>query len=122
MEQSILKSTKKMVGLDADYDVFDLDILTCINSALSTLNQIGVGIEEGFEVEDDQLEWSHLLGDDPRLNSVKTYVHLKVRLLFDPPATSFVITSMEKQIQELEWRLMVAVDPPYSSRGDLADV
>lgn len=104
---SILDSTKKILGLDPEYDVFDVDIITHINSAFFTLNQLGVGPVEGFMIEDDTTTWSEYLGGQINLNAVKTYVYLRVRLLFDPPQTSFAISAMEKQIQELEWRLNV---------------
>lgn len=107
MSNSILVSTKKMLGIDAAYTAFDLDVLTHINSALATLNQLGIGQDEGFMIEDDAAEWADFLGTDLRLNPVKTYVFLRVRLLFDPPQTSFHLAAMEKQIQELEWRLNV---------------
>jgi hypothetical protein len=111
MTDSILNSTKKLLGIAADYTAFDLDVMTHINSAFLTLDQIGVGPTGGFLIEDAEAEWWDLLGDDPRLNAVKTFVYLKVRVAFDPPTTSFAIGAMEKQIQELEWRLMVQVDP-----------
>jgi len=118
MEQSILISTKKILGIDKDYTVFDLDIITHINTAFSTLTQLGVGPANGFMIEDDTAVWSDFIpdypagaappsGDDLQYNSVKTYVFLKVRQLFDPPSTSYLITAVEKQIQELEWRLNV---------------
>jgi hypothetical protein len=87
--------------------VFDLDIITHINSAFSTLTQLGVGPAEGFMIEDATAVWSDFIGDDIQYNSVKSYVFLRVRLLFDPPATSYLIAAYEKQIQELEWRLSV---------------
>lgn len=105
MVDSILNSVKKVLGLDPDYDAFDPDILMHINTVLTTLNQIGIGPEEGFMVEDDTAVWATFLGDDLRLNSVKTYVYLRVRLLFDPPQTSYLIDSMEQQRKEIEWRL-----------------
>lgn len=116
MEQSILISTKKILGVPEDYTVFDLDILTHINTAFSTLTQLGVGPANGFMIEDETAVWSDFLpdyptdsgsssGDDHRYNSVKSYVFLKVRQLFDPPATSYLISAVEKQLQELEWRL-----------------
>lgn len=108
---SILSSTKKILGLAPEYTAFDLDVITGINTALSTLAQIGVGPPEGLYVEDDIAEWGDLLGADPRLNMVKTYVHLRVRLIFDPPQTSFGIDSAQKQIDQMEWRLQVATDP-----------
>jgi hypothetical protein len=107
MENSILKSTKKILGLTDDYTVFDLDVITHINTAFSTLTQLGVGPKAGFQIEDDTAEWNLFLGDDPRLNSVRTYVLLRTRLLFDPPSTSYLIEAYNKQIQELEWRLNV---------------
>lgn len=105
METSILTSTKKVLGIAADYTVFDLDIITHINTAFSDLAQLGIGPIEGFMIEDDTADWLDFIGDDLQLNSVKTYVFLKVRMLFDPPQTSFHITAMNDQIAELEWRL-----------------
>lgn len=105
MEQSILTSTKKILGIAGDYTVFDLDIITHINSAFATLTQLGIGPAEGFEIEDNEAVWGDFTNDDPTFNSVKSYVFLKTRQLFDPPTTSYLLTAMEKQIQELEWRL-----------------
>jgi hypothetical protein len=118
MENSILISTKKILGIAEDYTAFDLDIITHINSAFSTLTQLGVGPANGFMIEDETAQWSDFItdvsdpygvssGDDLQYNSVRTYVFLKVRYLFDPPQTSYLITATEKQIQELEWRLNV---------------
>lgn len=112
---SILDSTKKILGLAADYDVFDLDVIIHINTALTTLTEIGVGPADGFFISDSDDTWSDFLGGDARLNAVKTYIYLRVRLLFDPPASSFALTSMERQLQEMEWRLMVVVDKPPAS-------
>lgn len=105
METSILTSTKKILGIAADYTAFDLDIITHINAAFSTLTQLGVGPATGFMIEDAEDEWYNFIEDDIQLNSVKTYVYLKVRQLFDPPTTSYLISAVEKQIQELEWRM-----------------
>jgi hypothetical protein len=107
MTDSILTSTKKILGVAEDYEAFDVDILTHINSVFSTLNQLGIGPEEGFAIEDANATWSDFLGDDLRLNNVRTYVYLRVRLLFDPPTTSFLITSLNEQAKELEWRMNV---------------
>ena len=107
MEQSILNSTKKILGIAEDYTVFDLDIITHINSAFSTLTQLGVGPAEGFMIEDATPVWTDFIADDLQYNSVKSYVFLKVRQLFDPPTTSYLIAATEKQIEELEWRLNV---------------
>jgi hypothetical protein len=105
MEQSILTSTKKILGISADYTAFDLDIITHINAAFSTLTQLGVGPADGFMIEDASAEWYDYIENDIQLNTIKSYVFLKVRQLFDPPSTSYLIEAMEKQIQEFEWRL-----------------
>ena len=105
MEQSILTSTKKILGIAEDYTVFDLDIITHINTAFSTLTQLGVGPPEGFMIDDSSAVWTDFIVDDLQYNSVKSYVFLKVRQLFDPPSTSYLISAVDKQIQEFEWRL-----------------
>lgn len=107
MNESILTSTKKIVGLDADYTAFDTDIVFHINTAFSTLYQLGIGPDEGFMIEDATAVWADFIGTDKRLSSVKTYVYLRVRLLFDPPGTSYHIGAMKEEIQQLEWRLNV---------------
>lgn len=106
-EASILDSTKKALGIAADYNVFDPDILMHINGVFTTLEQLGIGPVGGFAIEDKEPTWDAYLEGDLRLNSVKTYVYLRVRLLFDPPATSFAINAIQEQIKELEWRLNV---------------
>lgn len=105
MEASILISTKKILGIAEDYTVFDQDIITHINTAFSTLTQLGVGPTVGFMIEDETAEWADFLGEDFQYNSVKSYVYLRVRQLFDPPQTSYLIAAFDKQIEELEWRL-----------------
>lgn len=105
MEMSILNSTKKILGIASDYTAFDLDIITHINTAFSTLTQLGVGPSAGFMIEDDTALWTDFIGVDPQLNSVKSYVFLRVKLLFDPPTTSYLINASQDQIRELEWRL-----------------
>jgi hypothetical protein len=105
METSILNSTKKVLGVDLDDHSFDLDILTYINSALSTVTDLGVGPPTGVAVEDETTDWSELAEELVILSKVKTYVFLRVRMLFDPPATSYLVTAMENQIQSHEWRL-----------------
>lgn len=107
MEASILTSTKKILGISKEYTAFDLDIITHINSAFVTLNQLGIGPKQGFAIEDEAATWDSFTGNDVLLNSVRTYVYLKTRLLFDPPATSFHLEAVRTQIQELEWRLSV---------------
>jgi hypothetical protein len=111
-KDSILTSTKKILGMPADHTEFDLDVLTHINSVFSTLTELGVGPAEGFMIDDADAEWGDFLEDDMRLNSVKTYIYLRVRLLFDPPNTPHLATALKEQIQEMEWRLTVLTDPP----------
>lgn len=107
MSDSILTSTKKILGIEEDYTAFDEDIMMHINSVFSTLNQLGIGPENGYAIGDAEDTWDDFLGNELRLNSVKTYVYLRVRLLFDPPTTSYLIDSMKAQVTELEWRLNV---------------
>lgn len=107
MGQSILDSTKKALGLDAEYTAFDVDIIMHINSVFSDLSQLGLGPAEGFQIEDKTAEWETYENGDPRYNGVKSYMYLRVRLMFDPPATSFAIAAFEKQVERAEWRLNV---------------
>lgn len=107
--ESILTSIKKLLGLDEDYTQFDTDIILYINSVFMSLNQIGVGPAAGFTISDKSTTWSTYLGEDANLEGVKSYVHLKVKLLFDPPASNFVLESMERLAKEFEWRIMVQV-------------
>lgn len=110
--ESILTSIKKLLGIVEEYEHFDVDIIMHINSAFSVLTQLGVGPEEGFRIEDASAVWSDFLYDDPRLEMVRTYVYLKVKMVFDTnSSSSAVIESINRQIQELEWRINVTVDP-----------
>jgi hypothetical protein len=109
--ESILISIKKMLGLSEDYRQFDNDIIMHINTVFLNLTQLGVGPEAGFIIEDDSAYWSDFIDiENPQLHAVKTYMYLKVKLVFDPPLSSAVIESMKNQIAELEWRLNAAVD------------
>jgi hypothetical protein len=117
MEPSILISTKKILGLAEEYTAFDLDVLTHINAAFSVLNQLGVGPAEGFFIEDETVVWDDFDIPLNQHNLVKTYVFLKVRLLFDPPATSYLISAAERQIEEYEWRLNVFREVELSPPG-----
>ena len=110
METSILTSIKKLLGVAEDYVEFDEDIMTHINSVFLNLTQLGVGPEEGFMIKDDTAEWEDFIKDSIQLQAVKTYVYLKVKLLFDPPLSSSVTESINRMIAELEWRLNAAVD------------
>jgi len=108
MEQSILKSTKKILGVGDDDTSFDLDIITHINSAFSTLTDLGVGPETGFTIEDDTAEWDSYLSDDlAKLSKVKTVVYLQVKLIFDPPTSGYLLDTTKQLLQEAQWRLNV---------------
>lgn len=107
---SILTSIKKLLGIDEEYTQFDSDIIMHINTVFLNLTQLGVGPAEGFLIEDDSATWDDFIGDSSQLQAVKTYVYLKVKLLFDPPLSSSVTESINRIISELEWRLNVAVD------------
>ena len=109
METSILTSIKKLLGVAEDYSEFDEYIMTHINSVFLNLTQLGVGPEEGFMIEDNTAEWEDFINGSVQLQAVKTYVYLKVRLLFDPPLSSSVTESINRMIAELEWRLNAAV-------------
>lgn len=110
VSESILLSVKKMLGLDKDYDVFDPELIIHINTVFGTLHQLGVGPEDQFRISGDSETWSEFDTEGEQVDEVKTYVYLRVKLLFDPPSSSFVLSSFKEQIQVLEWRLNVKAD------------
>ena len=110
MDESILTSIKKLLGIPEDYEHFDQDIIIHINSVFMILNQLGVGPTEEFTIADKTAVWSDFISDNKKFESVKTYVYMKVRLLFDPPLSSAVMDCIKKVINELEWRLNVAAE------------
>lgn len=108
---SILQSIKKMLGPTEDYTYFDSDIVIHINSVLMILNQLGVGPKQGFFITGESETWSDYLGDNAgKIELVKSYIYLKVKLIFDPPTTGVLHEAMERQIQEFEWRLNVQAE------------
>lgn len=111
MQESILYSIKKMLGLDPDYAAFDIDIILHINSVFMILRQLGIGPEDGYAITGPDETWEDYLGSTKLLEAVKSYIYLKVRSVFDPPSNSYVMDAMQKQIAEYEWRLNVEVDP-----------
>ena len=110
MEESILISIKKLLGITKEYENFDTDIIIFINTAFSTLNELGVGPEDGFMIEDDSTTWNEYIDDRKDLNDVQTYIYLRVKLLFDPPLNSSVLESNKQMINQLEWRLNVKAE------------
>lgn len=110
--ESILDSIKKLLGVSEEYTQFDNDIIMHINTVFMNLTQLGVGPAAGFFIEDSSAIWVDFvdLENEIQLNAVKTYVYLKVKLLFDPPLSSSVVQSINNMISELEWRLNAVVD------------
>ena len=117
---SILVSIKKLLGYDAANRAFDLDIITLINTYILNLREIGAKVPKGFRVTGDVETWMDMLGDDSNFDPVHTYIYIKVRLIHDPPSTSFVIEALNKAANEIEWRLNARHDEAYqeSWKGD----
>lgn len=112
---NVLTCLKKWIGESEDSHAFDSDIAMAANGWLMTLRQLGVPISDSFRIENGRETWAEMLDNNPMLESVKTWLYIKARLTFDPPATSFVITALQDQAKELEWRLNVQEDTPTSS-------
>ena len=112
--ESILTSIKKLLGISEEYTHFDADLIMHINSVFLILTQIGVGPSEGFSISDETAKWTDFIQDSIRLGAVKSFMYLKVKLLFDPPSSSSVMESTNKLIAELEWRLNVEAETPTS--------
>lgn len=112
MNESILTSIKKLLGITEECTDFDADIILLINSVFPTLLQLGVGPEEGYTITDSSAKWNDFLGENhKKYGSVKTFVFLKVKMVFDPPLSSSVIESYNRILSELEWRINVMADP-----------
>ena len=110
---SILDSIKKLLGIQPEYRAFDEDLIIHINTVFAVLNQIGIGPQEGFFIVDETTNWDEYMSDINQA-SVRTYVYLKVRLLFDPPGSGILVDSINRMLSELEWRLYLEGD---SSKG-----
>lgn len=108
--ESILISIKKLLGIDEEYTHFDDDIIISINSVLVILTQLGVGPENGFTITGEENTWNEFIGDNKLLEPVKSYVYMRVRLMFDPPTSGVLMDAIKQSIAELEWRLNVTVD------------
>lgn len=104
---SILTTTKKLLGIQEDYVHFDADIIILINMSFLTLHQIGLGPTTGFAIRDKTSKWEEFINDPFLTEAIKTYIYLKVRLIFDPSGTSYVLSAMQAQVKELEWRFSV---------------
>lgn len=112
INDSILDSVKNSLGIQKDLTAFDQDVIMNINSVFSVLNQIGVqSSTNSYRIEDNQTTWTDLFGDDDVLvDMIKTYTYLKVRIIFDPPTSSYVLDSIKAQAQELEWRINIQAE------------
>lgn len=116
--ESILTSIKKQLGIDKEYTQFDDEIIMHINSVFTTLTQLGVGPSTGFHIEDESSIWTDFVADMSKIYAIQTYVYMKVRLIFDPASLqSATLAAFERQIQEFEWRLNVAVESKDSSEN-----
>ena len=113
---SILTSVKKIVGISEEDESFDIDLIMHINSVLMILNQLGVGPTGGFSISDKTSVWSDLLNESS-IEAVKSYVGLKVRMIFDPPTSSAVTDAINKTISELEWRILCDVENKVNETG-----
>lgn len=107
---SILTSIKKMLGIEEEYEHFNPDILMHINSAFSILTQLGVGPDNGFMIVDKNSTWDEFIKDEAQLNLVKSYMFIKVKLLFDPPMSTAVLECYKAQVSEYESRLNVTAE------------
>lgn len=110
MADSILDDTKKALGIEPEATAFDPEIIMHINTVFFSLQQLGVGTDDGFMISGRDTTWTSYLGTNKNLNAVKSYMYLRLRLLFDPPATSFALDAISKQITELEWRINVEAE------------
>lgn len=110
MDNSILNSIKKMLGLTEEYEHFDMDLIMHINSVFMILNQIGVGPPKGFSITDACATWDDYLPNNPNIQAVKSYMYMKVKLMFDPPLSSAALDSINRMISELEWRINVMAE------------
>lgn len=110
MDNSILEEIKKLLGIMPEYNFFDADLIIHINTVFSVLNQMGVGPSNCFSINGSEELWSDFTDNDNMLQPVKTYIHVRVRKIFDPPSSSFVMDSINNTISELEWRLNVYAD------------
>ena len=115
MATSILTSIKKLIGPTEDDTSFDVDIIMHINSAFFRLNQLGVGPSDGFFITDKTTTWEEFLASRKDLEAVKTYVYQKVRLLFDPPQSAFLVEAIKDSIKEFEWTINIQAEggPDY---------
>ena len=117
--ESILTSIKKLLGITEEYDHFDQDIIMHINSVFMILTQIGVGPSDGFSITDESATWADFVQYNPKIKPewLQSYVYMKVKTMFDPPTGSVIMDSMNRMIDELEWRLYMASESDVLAVG-----
>lgn len=118
ISNSILLTIKKLIGIDKDYGVFDVDLIVAINSSFMILNQLGIGPDKPFSITDESQTWADFFGDEELFALAKSYIYLRTRLLFDPPSSGVLHEAVERQISEFEWRMHVQADYNDSKEGD----
>lgn len=121
ISSSILETIKKLIGIDKDYGVFDIDLIVAINSSFMILNQLGVGPDKPFTINGSAETWSDFFGDEEIFALAKSYIYLRTRLLFDPPSSGVLHEAVERQISEFEWRMHVQADHNDSTHDDKPD-
>lgn len=117
IQESILETIKKLIGVPQDYGVFDLDLIVAINSSFMILNQLGVGPEKPFSIKSSKETWADFFGDEEIFALAKSYIYLRAKLLFDPPGSGVLHEAVERQISEFEWRMHVQADYNDSKEG-----
>lgn len=110
MNKSILTSIKKLLGLAENYEAFDADIILHINTVFMVLHQLGIGPDEGFSITSKKEKWDDYVDSDENLEALKTYIYLKVKLVFDPPQNGATMEALQNSIKEYEWRLNVQAE------------
>ena len=110
LQESILNTIKKMIGVEENYKQFDIDLIVHINTAFAALAQIGHNLKDGYFISDMNNIWSEYITDTRLLDPIKTYVYLKTKLVFDPPSSSMVIESMKQTLKELEFRIQISAE------------
>lgn len=119
MNESILTTTKKLLGIPEDYTHFDSDLVVFINSALNILTEMGVGDKEGFVITGSNELWTDYIPNYSKLSMIKEFVYLKVRLMFDPPQSNAFIEAINSRLDELTYRIYITADPDQLTFGDL---
>lgn len=125
MTDSILNTTKKLLGIAEENTEFDLDIILHINSVFTILTQLGVGPSKGFSILDSSAVWSDFIPEGEMMEAVKSYIACKVRILFDPPTSSTTMQALQNMCSEFEWRLNVLCDNTSSevyTESEVSDI